>query len=98
MRLFLWAAAGVLLAVAAVAVWFAFSRPDFVLGLAVAAVVALGKAVAGPLGGQIAHDITDPEVDRRNKAAAHRPAGPIHPGTGATVRQEAATRRNRPKP
>lgn len=47
---------------------------------------------------QIAKDMADPEVDRRNKEAARRPAGPVHPGTGVTTVQPAATKRNRPKP
>jgi 4-hydroxybenzoate polyprenyltransferase len=98
----LWAAAGVLLAVAAAAVWFAFSRPDFVLGLALAAAGALGKALAGSVGGQVAKDMVDPEVDRRNKEAAKHAGGQAHPGTGVTtgnvIKQPAATKRNHPKP
>jgi membrane protein YdbS with pleckstrin-like domain len=42
----LWIAACVLLAVAAVSVWFAFQRPDFVVGLSAAAAVAAWQAFA----------------------------------------------------
>lgn len=102
MRWLLWAAAGVLLAVAAAAVWFAFQRPDFVAGLALAAAGALGKALAGAVGGQIARDMADPEVDRRTKESARNPEGHVPKGlgvtTGKTITQPAATRRNRPKP
>jgi hypothetical protein len=41
-----WIAAFVLLAIAAVSVWFAFQRPDFVAGLTAAAVAAAWKAFA----------------------------------------------------
>lgn len=42
----LWIAAFVLLAIAAVSVWFAFQRPDFVAGLAGLAAAAAWKAFA----------------------------------------------------
>ena len=46
---------------------------------------------------QIARDMTDPEVDRRNKQAARLPAGPPPKGTGVTtgktIIQPAATKR-----
>lgn len=98
MKTFLWLAAGVLLAVAAIATWFAFQRPDFVAGLAMVAAAAIGKALAGSVGGQVAKDMTDPEVDRKTKEAAKLPAGPVPEGTGVVIKQPAATKRNRPKP
>lgn len=46
---------------------------------------------------QIARDMTDPDVDRRNKEAARNPGGSIPAGTGVTtgkvVKVPAATRR-----
>lgn len=48
MRL-LWIAAFVLLAIAAVSVWFAFQRPDFVAGLTGLAAVAAWQAFAPKL-------------------------------------------------
>jgi 4-hydroxybenzoate polyprenyltransferase len=57
----------------------------------------------GPkIAAQVARDMADPAIDRRNKEAARVPAGPIPRGTGVTtgkvIKQPAATRRNRPKP
>ena len=49
MSRWLWIAAAVLLAVAAVSVWFAFQRPDFFGGLAVLAIGAIWKALAPAL-------------------------------------------------
>lgn len=102
MKWLLWLAAGLLLLVAAAAVWFAFRQPEFVAGLVAVAAGAIGKAVAGAVGGQIAKDMVNPEVDRKNKEAARNPGGLIPKGTGVTtgkvIKQPAATKRNRPKP
>lgn len=74
--------------------FLAAQSPAFWYGLGRLLLADLWPVIAG----MVAKDLTDPEVDRLNKEAALRPAGPVHPGTGVTVRQEAATRRNRPKP
>jgi pimeloyl-ACP methyl ester carboxylesterase len=42
----LWLSGAVILAVAAVAVWYAFQRPDFVAGLVAVATAAAWKALA----------------------------------------------------
>lgn len=52
----------------------------------------------GPkIGAQIASDMADPEVDRRNKEAARNPGGSIPKGLGVTtgkvIKQPAATKR-----
>jgi Na+/proline symporter len=98
----LWLAAGLLLLVAAAAVWFAFQRPDFVLGLVTAAGAALYKAIQSSIAGQVALDMLNPEVDRKSKETAKHAGGQAHPGTGVTtgkvIKQPAATKRNRPKP
>lgn len=98
MKWLLWAAAVLLLGVAAAAVWFAFQRPDFVIGLVSAAAVLM----FGAFKAMVARDMLDPEVDRKNKEAAKHAGGQAHPGTGVTtgktITQPAATKRNRPKP
>lgn len=97
MKWALWAAGGVLLAVAAAAVWFGLQRPEFVLGLLTAAGGAIVKAAAEAAKAQVARDMASPEVDARNKEAAHLPGGPIPKGTGVTtgkvIKQPAATKR-----
>ncbi len=102
MRLYLWLAAAVLLAAAAFGVWWAFQSPQFVAGLVALAGGAIWKALSALANAQIAKDMLDPEVDRKNKEAAKKPAGPVHEGTGVTtgkvIKQPAATKRNRPKP
>ena len=45
----LWIGGAVILAVAAVSVWYAFQRPDFVAGLAAVAAAAAWKAIAPDL-------------------------------------------------
>ena len=45
----LWIGGAVILAVAAVSVWYAFQRPDFVAGLAAVAAAAAWKAIAPEL-------------------------------------------------
>jgi hypothetical protein len=88
-----------LLTVAGVAVWYGFQRPDFVLGLFAAAGGAILKALAEAAKTQVAKDMADPEIDRRNKEAARMPAGPIPKGTGVTtgktIRQPAQTKKSK---